>query len=69
MSEKVRVMRILVYEGTREWVEKTLQNNGVPLDGTRHVAVKDGIECLIKSAIIDKFPEILEDKHGDIFLF
>lgn len=58
MSEKVRVMRILVYEGTREWVENTLNKSYVPLEGTQIY----GGNC-IKSTLVDKFPEIIERKE------
>jgi hypothetical protein len=55
MSEIVRVMRILVYEGEREWVEETLKGSLVPMDGIKYVGKKG----MIKSALMDKFPEIL----------
>jgi len=60
MEEKVRVMRILVYEGTRKWVENTLKRGSVPAEGIK-VITDDGVNC-IKSALIDKFPEVLETK-------
>jgi len=53
-EEKVRVMRILIYEGTRGWVEETLKRSLVPLDGIKVIQ-----KNCIKSALIDKFPEIL----------
>jgi hypothetical protein len=56
--DKVRVLRILEYVGTREWVEKTLENNSVPLNGTKIV----GTEGVIKSAIVSDFPEKIEEQ-------
>lgn len=59
MTERVRVMRILVYEGTREWVETTLQQSSVPLTGVKHA----GPVNRIKSCLIDQFPEILDEEE------
>jgi len=59
MSDKVRVMRILVYEGTREWVDIALKGGRVPLEGQ----LSFGGDNLIKSALIDKFPEILDKQE------
>lgn len=56
-KEKVRVLRILEYVGDREWVENTLKNGSVPANGTSEYF--SGKENIIKSAIIDGFPEIL----------
>lgn len=55
MSDKVRVMRILVYEGEREWVEEALKCSLVPMDGIKYIGKKG----IIKSALVDKFPEVL----------
>lgn len=59
-EDKVRVMRILIYEGSRSWVEQTLQGSNVPLEGCRRV--QGG---LVKSAIIDKFPEIINESEDE----
>lgn len=56
--DKIRVLRILEYVGEREWVEETLKRSTVPLNGQRQVDNGN----LIKSAIIDNFPEILDEK-------
>jgi len=61
MSEMVRVLRILEYVGDREWVENTLNRGGVPMNGVVKDKFKDG--CIIKSAIIDKFPEIFKEEN------
>jgi hypothetical protein len=57
MSDKIRVLRIIEYVGDREWVEETLKGSLVPIDGIK-VFGRDN-QNLIKSCIIDKFPEIL----------
>lgn len=56
MSDKVKVMRILIYEGNREWVENTISMSSVPLNGTKEL----GDDNKIKSAIMEQFPEIIE---------
>jgi hypothetical protein len=54
-KDKVRVMRILVYEGPRKSVEDTLKHSMVPLEGSEIIG-----ELTIKSTIVDKFPEVLD---------
>jgi hypothetical protein len=56
-KEIVRVLRILEYVGEREWVEETLARGSVPANGTS--AHHTGTKNIIKSAIIDQFPEVL----------
>lgn len=67
MSEKVRVLRILEYVGDRAWVEKTLKSGGVPLNGSIELHSHDHREFnnVIKSAIIDQFPEVLEKEKSN----
>ena len=61
MNDKVRVLRIIEYVGDREWLESTLKNGGIPADGTQEFHSHDhDYKNVIKSALIDKFPEILE---------
>lgn len=57
--DKVRVLRILEYEGDREWIEKTLSCRGVK--GSYTIPGKG----TIKEAIVGEFPTILEKKGGD----
>lgn len=61
MSDKVRVLRVIEYVGDREWVEMTLKQSSIPNDGIKEFASHDHPEYknVIKSAIIDEFPEIL----------
>ena len=63
-KEKVRVLRILEYVGDREWVEKTLRTSSVPINGDS--SLNTGRKNIIKSAIIDSFPEILSNVDNDI---
>jgi hypothetical protein len=55
VSDKVRVLRILEYVGDREWVEECLKGSVVPLNGQKQLNNGN----IIKSALIDNFPEIL----------
>lgn len=59
--DKVRVLRILEYSGDREWVENQMKNGSVPMVGQRQFSGKiDGIKRIIKSTVIDQFPEVFE---------
>ncbi len=51
---RVKVIRILVYEGERSWVEECLNKSIVPLEGAKFMGSN-----YIKSTLIDKFPEVL----------
>lgn len=62
--DRVRVMRLLIYEGPRDAIEKQLENC---LKGTRK-----GVQgVMITGATLQEFPEILEQhieaskKEGD----
>jgi predicted phage tail protein len=60
--DKVRVLRIIEYVGDRKWVEETLQRGGIPANGSK----KFGESNIIKSALIDQFPEVIEvNKDSD----
>jgi len=61
MSNKIRVLRIIEYVGDREWVEDTLRNGSIPADGTKEFhSHNHDYKNVIKSALLDKFPEILK---------
>ena len=53
--DRVRVIRVLEYEGPRDWVEKTLAQNAVK--GTRNI----GNGCVIREAIVGDFPAVVEE--------
>lgn len=59
MSENIRVLRILEYVGNRKWVEDTLSNSGVPLNGTSPNWSRD--VGYIKSGMIGAFPDVIQD--------
>jgi hypothetical protein len=63
-NERVRVLRILEYVGDREWVEETMRTSSVPMNGdsSKHTGTKN----IIKSAIIDNFPEMLNNVDNNI---
>lgn len=55
--EIVRVIRVLVYQGERSWVEKTLATGAVPANGRHTLGENKGV---ISSMTITEFPEVLE---------
>lgn len=55
VSDKIRVLRITVIEGEREWVEKTVEAS---IQGTRVVDRSKGNK--VHSVTIGAIPEILE---------
>ena len=57
--DKVRVLRILEYVGDRQWVENQMNKGGVPMIGQKAFGV-DGLKGIIKSTVIDQFPEVVE---------
>jgi hypothetical protein len=60
MSDIVRVMRIIIYEGEREWLEKQIQN---AITGTKILP-----KGKITVRTIEEFPEIIV-KHDDLANF
>jgi hypothetical protein len=66
MEDRVRVIRILVYEGGRAWVEQALSRAMVPPQGEKYFG-----RNVIQSAVLGTFPEILErseqnaSEHGN----
>lgn len=54
-EDRVRVLRVLEYEGTREWLEFTLSNNAIK--GTK--IFDNG--CTIREASIGEFPQVVEE--------
>lgn len=57
MAKQFRVLRVLEYIGSREWVEKTLKTGSVPANG-EHTFQVDGVEHSIRSATIGQFPDL-----------
>ena len=58
--EKVRVFRILKYEGTREWVEKTLAHS---IQGCKTYGESYEITNKIEAQTIEAFPIIIETEE------
>jgi len=54
--DKVRVIRVLEYEGPRDWMEATLAQNAVK--GTKNF----GNGCVIREATLGDFPVVVEEK-------
>ena len=68
MTDRVRVFRILKYEGSREWIEKTLKK---AIQGIKVISNPRGEDYTITAQTIDVFPEIIGDDNeykpvGDI---
>lgn len=57
MTDRVRVLRVLEYEGPRDWVENTLANNAVKGEKRFH---KGGELYVIRESIIGETPAVLE---------
>lgn len=60
--DKVRVLRILEYVGDRQWVENQMNKGGVPMIGQKAFGV-DGLKGIIKSTVVDQFPEVVESEE------
>lgn len=58
--DKVRILRILEYVGTREDIERVYKHSGVPLNGM----VEHGT-LTIKSAVIDQYPELIKEDKSE----
>lgn len=53
---RVRVLRVLEYEGEYEWVQKTLSDGSVPMNGEHR-----GKDFVIRSAVVGNLPELLKE--------
>ena len=58
MSDYVRVIRMTVIEGQREWVEETLD---LSIQGTKIIDAKKGNK--VTSVTVGSFPEILDNNR------
>jgi hypothetical protein len=61
--EKVRVLRILEYVGTQDFIQNCIDHTGVPWEGTR-VDLKGNV---IKAAVLDKYfgEKVKESSDGE----
>jgi hypothetical protein len=60
MTDKVRVLRVVEYVGSREDVEKQIENS---IHGTRRFRTGSGGEMQIRVATVGEYPEILEKEE------
>ena len=58
MSDRVRVMRILIYDGPRDWVERTIERS---ITGVRVIDPTDSVRKTIAGYTINQFPEIIKE--------
>ena len=63
MTDRIRVFRILKYEGSREWVEKTIKKS---IQGAKIIPNSFGEDHTITAQTIDVFPESIEKPINDI---
>lgn len=62
--EIVRVIRVIAYEGSRDWVEHTLSTGSVPSNGRKLIAgnkrnLTRGVNCTISSVTLNEFPQVV----------
>ena len=66
-NPRMRVIRILEYEGPAAWVRDQECNvNRLP-DGSNHLGIRNGIECVIRSTTLPRVEvnnPTQEDDHG-----
>ena len=62
-QDRVRVLRVLEYEGPRSWVEETLAERSVK--GCKSVIVMGDSPVVIREAIIGEMPAILDAHESD----
>lgn len=55
--DRVRVLRIVEYEGPREWVERTVSQS---LHGTCLIGTRSDGPCIIRGATVNEFPILIE---------
>ncbi len=57
VADIVRVLRVIEYVGTRDWVSKVV---AASIHGTKTI----NQDCFIKAATIGDYPEILEERES-----
>ncbi len=57
MTDRIRVLRVLEYEGPRDWVEDALASRAVKGERVREGAI--GGQCIIRESIIGETPVVL----------
>lgn len=62
-TDRVRVLRLVEYEGPREWVERTVEKS---IHGTKDVfnGTGAGGPYYIRAVTLGSFPEILKAAEG-----
>lgn len=63
IEDRVRVLRLIEYEGPRSWIEHTLSR---ATTGRRVVGNVQGQICTITGVTITQFPEILERARATV---
>lgn len=60
--DRVRVIRVLEYEGPREWVEQTLSKNVI-----KGTCTFNNGSCFIREAILGDFPAVVEEEKESVY--
>lgn len=63
MSDRVRVLRLVEYEGPREWVEETI---GRAIHGRKQIGRIDGETVYVTAVTLDEFPRVLEEARTKV---
>jgi len=63
MSDRVRIMRIVIYDGPREWVERTVERS---INGVRVIDPRDTVPKIISGFTLTQFPEIIKQHEEGI---
>lgn len=61
-EEIVRVMRLIIYEGPRSWVEKTISTS---IKGTKLIPRNPKEHIKITAVTLNEFPEIIKQHEQD----
>lgn len=61
-EEIVRVMRLIIYEGPREWVENTIIGS---ISGTKVIKARQNINGKITAVTLNEFPEIIKQHENN----
>lgn len=62
MTDRIRVLRVLEYEGPREWVEKSLAQRSVKGEKRIEYSLPQRVNAVIRESIIGETPVVLQVK-------
>ena len=59
-NDNIKVVRIVIYEGPRKWVEETVSKS---IHGTRHFPISGSAAAKIRAVSLNEFPEEIPDEE------